>query len=804
MSLSKDIRNQLIASFRAELAEHVQTMTDGLLAIEQHRNEGSPRQETLEKMFRAAHSLKGAARAIGGTAIEQVAHALEDVLDGLRQDTLETSPMLFTTCYKALDAIQGALAAYEAGETTPPIEALQAVAELAGFRGKDKSKLAPAQPEAVSQAAITQPLAEALTETALQQEQPGPAGKPPEQEVPEPTTRVEPKLQPAVASTGPAQPGFPISDETIRVSVTKLDGLMAQLSELLVTKIRAGQRLGQVRQFQGMVGQMQKDWLVTRSAYSRLARQDANGGIGALGKDIQQLMVYAGASQDQLRLMMALVNEMAREYANDTMHMSLVVDELEEEIKRVRMLPLSTITGPFARMVRDLAQESGKQVVLDIRGGETELDKRVLEQIKDPLVHMLRNAVDHGIELPDARTAAGKPACGTITLAAEQSGKDVIISVSDDGAGLDLPALRKSLTRRRGGTSVESTAAQHLSDSDLVEAIFQPGVSRRASVSGISGRGVGLDVVRRNVETLNGRIDLDWQVGKGATFRLTLPLGLSSSRGLLVRASGQTFAIPLTTVERILLVDRQEIVSLEGREAIRYEGRLVTVVRLRDILDLPPSQSGRGERIPVVVLAAAERRMAFAVDELVGEQEVVIKSLGKQLRKVGGIAGATVLGDGRVVLILNILDLFKLALQGTRRPAAMETESDAQPEEKFQAHILIVDDSITTRTLEKNILEAAGYKVQVAVDGQEALNAIVSGDLPSLVVSDIMMPRMNGFELTQRIKADPRLVQVPVILVSSLDSPEDKARGIDVGAEAYITKGQFDQNNLLEMIEQLI
>jgi two-component system chemotaxis sensor kinase CheA len=819
MSIAAKVREKLISSFRAELAEHIQTMTDGLLALEQGRVAGEQRQSVLESIFRAAHSLKGAARAVGVTMIEQLAHALEDLLDAMRNGAVKLAPELFTACYQALDAIQAVQTAYESGETTPPVQALQALADLEPFRSATTPLASDEFPEAPPTGAPEAALADA----------------------PQPRT-----------------PTFPPSsggDETIRVSVSKLDTLMAQLSELLVTKIRAEQRLAQVHELQEFMTLWQKEWLSVRAAYSRMLRQDASGvlglrrpepversrgnapalrrpeliegwrpefaegpvlskvegprggnGHGKLGKDVLHLLNYVGTSQERLREMNALMNNFSRQHANDTMQMSLVIDELEHEIKRIRMLPLSTITGPFGRMVRDLAQEAGKEAVLQIVGGDTELDKRVLEQIKDPLIHMLRNAIDHGIEPPEQRVALGKPRGGTITLTAEQLGKDVVICVSDDGAGLDLDAIRQAITRH-------GLDAQALSGTELVEIIFKVGISTSPIITDISGRGVGLDVVRRNVEALHGRIDVDWTPGEGAAFTLTLPLRLTSSHGLLVRASNQLFAIPLNAIERILYVSPQEISPLEGQDTIRYNGRPLTLVRLNDVLELPHTDGQRdsaglskGEaRILVVILAAAERRMAFAVDELAGEQEIVIKGLGKQLTRVGGIAGAAVMGSGEVVLILNVADLIKLAMRGKRR-SVLDARPEATPSgvTRAQRRILIVDDSITTRTLEKNILEAAGYTVQLAIDGHEALSAIATGGMPDLIVSDIVMPRIDGFELTRRIKDDPNTANLPVILVTSLSSSEDKAQGIEAGADAYIVKSSFDQNNLLETIEQLI
>lgn len=764
MSLSAKVREQLLSSFRAELTEHIQTITDGLLALEQRSVTGEQRQSTLEDIFRAAHSLKGAARAMGVTAVEQLAHALEGVLDGIRRDAIELGVELFNTCYRALDAIQAVQAAYESGKITPPTQALQALADLESFR----------------------------SQVALDTKESG---------------------EPAIAATPPSTPvDIPVAtqdtatwslggDETIRISVNKLDALMAQLSELLVTKIRVEQRLAQIRKFQEFTTIWQREWLSARKAYGQLLRRDI-GGNGSSGseKNLTSILDYIGTSQERLYEMNTLINELAREYANDTMHMSLVIDELEEDVKRVRMLPLNTITGPFGRMVRDLARAAGKEAMLRIVGGDTELDKRVLEQIKDPLIHMLRNAVDHGIERPEQREAQGKPHHGVITLTAEQLGKDVIISVSDDGAGLNLDAIRQAILRRG------DAGAYSLSEAELVEAIFTAGVSTNPIITDISGRGVGLDVVRRNVEALHGRIDVDWTPGAGAAFAMTLPLALTSSHGLLVRASEQLFAIPLNAIEHIMFVAPQEITPLEGYDAVRYNGQPLTLVRLSDVLELPQFDVSRDDtRILAVILAAAERRMAFAVDELVGEQEVVIKGLGKQLTRVGGIAGATVMGSGEVVLVLNVADLIRLGLMGKRRSVLdVLAEADSSQTVRVQQRILIVDDSITTRTLEKNILEAAGYTVQLATDGQEALNTIAVSGVPDLIVSDIMMPRVDGFGLTQRIKGEQSTAHVPVILVTSLDSAEDKARGIEVGADAYITKSRFDQSNLLETIEQLI
>ena len=812
MSLSAKIREQLISSFRDDLTEQVQIMTDGLLALEQGRVSGEDRRVTMEDIFRAAHSLKGAARAVGVTVVEQLSHALEGVLDAMQHETIKPTPELFDACYRALDALQAVQAAYEAGETTPPVQALQALVGLEPFLPSTGSGAGPRSQR-------------------VQEEKK--SGK--EQEAFSPHERSE-KESPVLSSTAKG------ADETIRVSVSKLDALMAQLSELVMARMRAEQRLAQVRQCQELMAQWQKEWLAVRSVYGRLARRSqevsvalglpapsrwpevqpqvsirtlmrggwnnnevvpelstGDNGLGWLAKDISLLIKYVGASRERLREMQAMVNDLSRQYANDTMHLSLAIDELENEVKQVRMLPLSTLTGPFGRMVRDLAQESGKEALLNVVGGETELDKHVLEQIKDPLIHLLRNAVDHGIESPEERVALGKSRSGILTLMARQVGQEVVISVSDDGAGLDIKAIRQAALRKGEGEG------EALGEAKVAEFIFKLGVTTSSVITDISGRGIGLDVVRRNVEALHGQVGVAWEQGGGTTFTLRLPLTLTSSRGLLVRVSEQRFVIPLNAIERLIEVGAQEISPLEGYETVRHGGRPVRLVWLRDVLGLPGTegQSERG-RFPAVILGAGERCMAFAVDELGGEQEVVIKGLGKQLSRVGGVAGATMVGSGEVVLILNVADLIKLALQRERRSILSSAEPALPMLARVRQRILVVDDSITTRTLEKNILEAAGYRVELATDGQEALEAIAREGVPDLIVSDIAMPRMNGFELTRRIKGDAETAEVPVILVTSLDSPEDKVRGIEAGADAYIIKSSFEQSNLLETIEQLI
>jgi two-component system chemotaxis sensor kinase CheA len=807
MGLSEQIRQQLIESFKAEQKDHIQKITEGLLALEKEPP-AEERQELLNAIFREAHSLKGAARAVGLTTIEGLGHSMEDILLAAKEGRLAFSGDVFDLLYQGLDAVEEMMSRIEQGASTPPASVLSLLARLEEAREKAPkadTKLAPPkeqlqpipQPEPVLEVKEAKPVAESSAPKVSQSRK---AAEPEDGDNAEQgVLAVETKPTPVASS-----------DETIRVSVSKLDALMAQFSELLGAKIRAEQRLADIRDLQIMATDWQKDWTALRGNYNRLLRngrndypfhhhQDSHNSQNGNRKDINALTDFVSFNQEQLRALNTQTNSLFRQISNDTMRLSLIINELQEEIKRVRMLPLATITTTFSRMVRDVAREQKKKVAFTIEGGDTELDKRVLEQIKDPLIHLLRNSVDHGLETPEERKRAGKVLEGKITLSASQQGNRIVIRVEDDGRGLDLDAIKASAIRKGLFRMGE---ADKLSEAEIAHLIFHSGLSTSQIITDISGRGVGMDVVRKNVEELHGTLEVEFEPGAGTVFTMTLPLTLASSRGLLVKAGEQTFALPLTSVERMLQIDAGSVASVEGKEAVTYQGQPIALARLADLMELPFKPADSSKHI-VVIVAVAEKRLGLVVDDLAGEQEIVIKNLGRQLAKVSGFAGATLLGTGQVILVLHVADLIKLAAR-TRPRVMMANVEEEKVSSDERKTILVVDDSITTRTLEKNILEAVGYEVKLATDGREALGVLATAGLPHLIVSDINMPRLDGFELTSRVKQDARYADIPVILVTSLDSPADKARGIEVGADAYIVKSSFDQGNLLDTIEQLV
>jgi two-component system chemotaxis sensor kinase CheA len=493
-------------------------------------------------------------------------------------------------------------------------------------------------------------------------------------------------------------------------------------------------------------------------------------------------------------------------FEQDQRSLRQMVDEHLNAMKQVLMLPVTTLVEVFPKLVRDLAREQGKEVDLVIRGAEIEIDKRILQELKDPLIHLLRNCVDHGLEKPETRAHQQKPARGTIALIiSAKDSRQVEMLISDDGAGIDVKHVRAAAIK---AGVITDEAAEKLSPQETLALIFQSGISTSEIITNISGRGLGLAIVREKVEKLGGSVTVETFPGAGTTFRLRMPLTLATFRGVLVRACGQLFILPTIHVERTVRVHPDEIQTVEIRETIRFEGQVLALVKLGDVLGLPVSTTGSdqnndlslatADHIAVLILVSAEKRIAVQVDEVLTEEEVLVKGLGKQLSRVRNISGATILGAGTVVPIINVADLMVSAV---RPGAAALARFEKVP--THIARIMVAEDSITARSLLKTILETGGFQVSTAVDGVDAYTQLVSGEF-DLVVSDVDMPRMSGFELTSKIRGDKKLADLPIVLVTALESRRDRERGIEVGANAYIIKSSFSQNNLLKVIQRLL
>jgi two-component system, chemotaxis family, sensor kinase CheA len=426
-----------------------------------------------------------------------------------------------------------------------------------------------------------------------------------------------------------------------------------------------------------------------------------------------------------------------------------------------------------------------------------ELDKTVLDSLKDPIMHLLRNAIDHGIELPDVREAAGKPAVGHIALSIEQRGSEIQVHVSDDGHGIDTRRVRQSAVKAGLMNDAESMS---LSEDEARLLIFHPGLTTTDRVTAISGRGLGMDIIRDRVENMRGRVSLQSAVGHGTNVTLSVPVSLTRIRCILLSIGNEDYAVPSNMVVRMEKMPRSAVFAAEGRDMIHINERPMPLVSLGALLDVPSIQS-ESDRLAVLVLRAADRAIAFEVDDLYSEQELVLKSIGPEIARARYVAGAALLGSGDVMIVLDANDLVRGA-SGNALPYR-RARVDLPTMQQRRLRVLVVDDSITTRTLEKNILETAGFDVLVAIDGVEGWRIINERDL-DVIISDVEMPNMNGLELTQRIKENSQTRDIPVILLTSLAKPEQREAGLRAGANAYLVKSQFDQGELLQTIQDVL
>ncbi|MBV8310831.1 MAG: response regulator [Planctomycetaceae bacterium] len=617
----------------------------------------------------------------------------------------------------------------------------------------------------------------------------------------------EPSVQPSGASRQPppaalAQLPRPAIAGFVRVPADKLDALLTYSGELLVARRRVESRTSELEAIREFVGR----WKTERRRFDRALRtlkRAENGGRSGLpskaGTGDGRLLprpaaVVLGQIDDNLRRLEKDLERFAMVLTSDGRQLDQVADLLDDAVRRLRMLPFAEACQGLDRLVRDLARASGKEVVLLVEGGQVELDRSILEGLRDPLYHLVCNAVDHGIETPDQRQAAGKPAQGRITLRAALRGTQVEVVVADDGRGLDLEAVRQQVRQQGLGEPTD--------ERDLVSCIFLPGFSTASLITSVSGRGVGLDVVKSQVELLHGTIDLSFTAGQGTRFALAVPLTLTTLRALLVEAGEQIFAWASTNVQRLVRIGPHDIRMVGGREMLVNGKSLLPMASLAETLGLPATTAaGAGDKRPGLIVAAAERRMAFVVDELIAEQEIVVKGLGDRIRRVRNFSGATILPSGRIALVLNAAALIRAAMSQSVGPAPAPVP--AMTGSLAKKRLLVVDDSVTTRSLEKSILEAAGYEVVTAADGEAGWKLLQEQDV-DLVITDIEMPRMDGFELTEAIRRSKQSHELPVILISARSSDRDKARGIEVGADAYIVKSTFDQKELLEALGQLL
>jgi two-component system chemotaxis sensor kinase CheA len=743
----RELRERLHDIFVAEATERLAALDAALLALEGGAA-GPDVQHHLSEAFRQAHTLKGGARAAGLPDVERISHRLETVFERLRHGA--GGPDTWGAIYAGVDAVRSLI-----GGGTADVDGV--VAAL------DTPVAAPAPPAS--------PVATAASPAS-------------------PPTALPPP-------GGPPAPAPGLMAEAVRVPMARLEVLMAEVRELHAT-------LGALRQRAAEARALDRGTSRLARALRRRRRRKA---LGAAQPATPTARPAAPSVPPDDGL--ALIDEMAhlrRRLDADVRRLEQVAAELHDGVRRLRMVPVGVTLAGLPRLVRDTAAACGKQARLELVGESTEVDRSVLEAIAGALTHLVRNAVDHGLEDPGRRAAAGKPAVGTVTVRAREEGNTLVLEVTDDGAGIDVAAVRRRGVEL-GLVSPEQAEAAGL---DLV---FRPGFSTAGRITEVSGRGVGLDAVTATVESLQGSVTLATEPGAGTTFTLTLPLTLAMTRCLVLQAAGRTMALPLATVSRVARVDDRDLGRSGGRAALRGPGAPVALAGLAEVLGLAPAGDGAPESGPrpprlAVISASGGAAAGVLVDEIRGEEEIVVTTLPPPLRRVRFTAGATVLGTGEVVPVLHAGEVFRAALGhrpgGPAGPGAVPAGDAADPGPAGAPKVVVVaDDSVTTRTLERVILESAGYEVRTAADGGQALALVQAGGCDA-VVSDVQMPVLDGFALCERLRADARFRDLPVVLVTALGSRSDRERGVAVGADAYIVKGEFDQETLLATLRRLL
>ncbi len=844
--------SELLEYFQIEAAERLERLGAGLLALEQNKQD----EKLLQDLFREAHSLKGAAAVSGLEHVATVCHRLEDVLARIRDGALQPDSRIVDTLLAATDAVRELVNNPELSEERSR-EIVEQLSEA--LHGSGPSPERPSPPRASSEgepatesetrddqkldqraeppqqsAAPQEPHVELPSKSTPHEQQPASsvssAGRPTARqaqpvdqtphvvpsgrEQPRPSASEEGSSTPdtqtaageprrAVQSAAPAGSN---AGETPRASAPSTtsasggshDALHSRQQPASTANGSAEQRFVRLKvedldRLTNVAGELFVAGNRLRSRLNDLRR---------LRRQILQAQQWSGAAEELLSQLQHAVRTLVDDLSNDLAQVSPLIGEVHQRTLEARMVPVDSLFASLPRLVRQMCRETGKQAELQLSGGQARIDRQVLEALRDPLIHLVRNAVAHGIEPPEQREASGKPRVGRIRLWAERRGERIRLVCEDDGRGIDRPKLVRRAVEA-GLLSAEQ--AQKLSPKQIDRLILLPGLSTADSVTDLCGRGVGMDVVAQQVARLHGTLKVHSEPGRFTRFEIELPASVATLEGLVVEANGHTYVLPAFAVRKTLRIEPSQVRRGAGGEWLCVlDGQTVPLVTLLDLL-WPGTHAFRpaGPRAIAVLVKFGSSSLAIVVDRLVGMKTVVAKSLGNHLGEIDGIVGATILPNGQPALIVNPQRLAELWVQDGRSVSVDEVEEGTdEGQQRQRPPVLVVDDSVTTRMMEKSILESAGYRVDTAVNGEQAWSKL-GQQTYALVVTDVEMPGLDGFELTKRIRSHKELKDLPVIIVTSLGTPEQKKKGMEAGANAYIVKKEFDQSRLLDLVARM-
>ena len=749
-----DDMQEILEDFLVEAFELIEQIDHDLVELESNPED----LELLNRIFRVAHTVKGSSSFLNFDVLTKLTHHMEDVLNKARHGELKITPDIMDVVLESVDMMKALLrsirergndvdAGVNISDICDRLTAINEGKDISSSKPKEEVKEEAKESSAMDQEpevdvnSLSEAEVEAEIERLLKVRKAEDQARREKQKQNEQSEAPAPKVETSAAkeskpqqkeSNTPAQSSASAVEQTIRVEVKRLDNLMNLIGELVLGKNRLLKIYDDVEE-----------------------RYEGEKFLEELNQVVSQL--------------------------------SLVTTDIQLAVMKTRMLPIAKVFNKFPRMVRDLSRELGKQIDLEISGEETELDKSIVEEIGDPLVHIIRNSCDHGIEDPKDRLAAGKPEKGVIELKAYNEGNHIVVEIVDDGKGIDALAVKMKALERGLITERE---VDNMTDKEAFSLIFKPGFSMAKQVTNVSGRGVGMDVVKTNIEKLNGIIDIDSEVGRGTIMKLKIPRTLASIQSLLVGSQEEFYAIPLASVKETVRVPVDDIYTIEGKNVLRLRDEVLSLVRLSDLFGVKQIFES-GDQTYVVVINVADSKLGIIVDSLIGQEEIVIKSLGNYLQNIRGIAGGTIRGDGKVTLIVDvgmIMDMAKEIKIDIR--ASMESSAQMSKKEKPSDYkVLIVDDSKMDRTIMQKSLEPIGVTVIEATNGIEALNIVKSGDhsIDAMLI-DIEMPRMDGYTLAGEIRKYSKYRNLPLIAVTSRTSKSDRLRGVEVGMTEYITK----------------
>ncbi len=766
---------ELLADLKIEAAEHRDVFTKNLIALEQA--EGKDVQHLTEVMFREMHSLKGAARAVNLIEIESLCQATESVMSQIKNKQLQITPQLLDIFHEVVDLLDVLLrnigqtlqddTSYKLSSLLKRLNLIVdgdtekkkkgfSFKDLAGKMSKDKGLSSEDVKDESFKEEVRPPQKKEETPSALNSE-------------------LLPKHE---------------KEETVRISTERLGKILRQAEELILAKAMLQdefRKLDELRELH--LEQAKHHDSFFKDQTKKNSRVDAG-----------MLEAYSSQQQKNYARIQKEFRALGTGSQIKSRSISRMIDDLLIDIRTTLLVPFTSFTDMLPKTVRDLSKSLGKSVILKVSGSTIEIDRRILEEIKDPIIHLIRNCIDHGIESAEKRLENSKPAQAELKLSISQTeDRRVTIQISDDGAGIDATKVSDSAVKNG---LINTDLAGKLNHSERLNLIFRSGVSTSKEVTTMSGRGLGMAIVAEKVEGLGGKVMIDSTLGKGTSFTISLPLTLTTFRGVMVRCCDQHFMVNTMVVERVMRIDHSDLKMINDREAIVVDGENVGLVSLGETLNITKPDVNRGmlQHLSVLLVNVAQKRLAFVVDEIKGEHEGIVKDLGPLLQNVKNISGAVVLGDGKVVPVVNTRHLLNNGEKASFYKYKIEQKDSAT---RGRKKVLVAEDSLTSRSLLRNILEVSGYEVKTAVDGAQAYEFLCKESF-DLLVSDIEMPNLNGIELVKKVRVSEGLKSLPVMLITSLDTPEDKQRGLEAGADAYFVKSSFDQTNMVEIVKQLI